>query len=122
MGGGYDFSPFPLTVKRRYVDDLLGLFHHYHHEYGSNRHAVHHCEHTDGLEIIHCGCKAISGSTQHAVNRGFLNCMLHIPNITGIPEMRLSLSEECPNNKGYYHIGTTATLVEKIIFPVKKVV
>lgn len=111
MGGVGDKTPyrFPLTIKQRFVDDLIALFHHYHHV--EENHIVHHCEHFDGVEIIHCGCKTITSSRQHAMNRKFTDCMVHLPDITGINFMELELVDECPFNKGWYHIGSVNTVV-----------
>lgn len=123
MGGGGDIRPyrFPLGIKKRFVEDILGLFHHYHHS--DEGHVVHHCEHTGDLEIVHCGCLTMNNSTQHAVNVNQLECMVHLPDLTGIPTMELSLKEVCPKlGHGWYHLGSLATEVSRVYNPLRQVV
>ena len=112
MGGprGPDKYRFPLAIKERFVEDIIGLFHHYHHN--GDEHEVHHCVHS-GIKIVHCGCKTKNGSVQHATETNELDCMVHLPDITGIPIMELFLSEKCPK-LGWYHLGTLATKVKRV--------
>jgi len=108
MGGGGDFYPVKKVIEFQYIDDLQDLFHHYHHNG-----ITHHCVH-NGDEIIHCGCRTITGKTQHATNKPFIICMLHIPDITGIMEMELQLKECCPLRPSWYHIGSLRTICKRI--------
>lgn len=126
MGGGGDKFPFPDEIKIRYVKDILGLFHHYHHQgeitdadhtHLNLIHEVHHCEHTEFLSIVHCGCLTNNREMQHATNVDRLDSMLHLPDITGIARMELILQEKCPRKLDWFHIGSVDTIVEYIHFP-----